>query len=42
VPVVFITGYTDDESVLEAKKLGDVILKPFDTSEFLSRITKYL
>lgn len=42
VPVVFITGYADDESVLEAKKLGDVILKPFDTSEFLSRITKYL
>ena len=42
VPVVFITGYADDESVSEAKKLGDVILKPFDTNEFLSRITKYL
>jgi len=41
-PVVFITGYANDESVQQAKQLGEVIFKPFDTSEFLNRITKYL
>ena len=42
VPVVFITGYASDDSVQQAKQLGEVIFKPFDTSEFLNRITKYL
>ena len=42
VPVVFITGYASDDSVQQAKQLGEVIFKPFDTSEFLSSITKYL
>lgn len=42
IPVVFITGYSDDESVQQARQLGEVIFKPFDTSEFLNRITKYL
>lgn len=42
VPVVFITGYADDESVQRAKHIGEVLFKPFDTSEFLNRITKYL
>ena len=42
VPVVFITGYSDDEAAEQAKQLGEVLLKPFDTSEFLNRITKYL
>ncbi|PIV11703.1 MAG: hypothetical protein COZ98_01670 [Candidatus Omnitrophica bacterium CG_4_8_14_3_um_filter_43_15] len=41
-PVVFITGYADDKSVSEAKELGEVMFKPFDNSEFLNRITKYL
>ena len=42
VPVVFITGYADDESVMQAKELGEVIFKPFDNAEFLNRITKHL
>jgi CheY-like chemotaxis protein len=42
VPVVFITGYSDDEAVEEAKKLGEVVFKPFDTNDFLNKITKYL
>ena len=42
VPVVFITGHADDESVRRAKQLGEVLFKPFDTSEFLNRIEKYL
>jgi CheY-like chemotaxis protein len=42
VPVVFITGHSEDETVEQAKKLGEVIFKPFDASEFLNIITKYL
>jgi two-component system response regulator (stage 0 sporulation protein F) len=42
VPVVFITGYSEGDAVQEAKHLGEVIFKPFDTTEFLNRITKYL
>ena len=41
-PVVFITGYSEGEAIEEARQLGEVILKPFDTGEFLNRITKYL
>jgi len=42
IPVVFITGYADDDNVAQAKQLGEVIFKPFDNTEFLHRITKYL
>ena len=42
IPVVFITGYSDNEAVERAKQLGEVIFKPFDNTEFLNRITKYL
>jgi two-component system response regulator AtoC len=42
VPVVFITGYADDDNVSQAKQLGEVIFKPFDNNEFLHRIAKYL
>ena len=42
IPIVFITGYADDDNVTKAKQLGEVIFKPFDNTEFLHRITKYL
>ncbi|MCX5715493.1 MAG: response regulator [Candidatus Omnitrophica bacterium] len=41
-PIIFITGYTDDKAVAEAKRLGEVIFKPFETKEFLERIKKYI
>lgn len=41
-PVIFITGYADTEVADEARKLGEVISKPFDTTEFLERIKKYI
>jgi len=42
VPVIFITGYADSPAVSEAKKIGEVIFKPFDTKEFLSKVAKYI
>ena len=42
VPVIFITGYADSPATAEARKLGEVLLKPFDTKEFLNRVAKYL
>lgn len=41
IPVVFITGYTDSKSNLQAKELGEVIFKPFNNQEFLECITRY-
>jgi CheY-like chemotaxis protein len=38
VPVIFITGYTESELYQEAKQLGRVFAKPFDTEDFLSGI----
>lgn len=38
IPVLFITGYADIEPIERAKELGDVILKPFDLEEFLSKV----
>ena len=42
VPVIFITGFADSPAVLEAKKIGEVIFKPFDTKEFLAKVAKYI
>ncbi|MDD4953281.1 MAG: response regulator [Candidatus Omnitrophica bacterium] len=42
IPVIFITGYADNQANLEAEKLGEVILKPLDSKEFLERINHYL
>lgn len=41
-PVIFITGYADSPATIKAKELGEVILKPFDTKEFLNRVAKYI
>lgn len=38
IPVVFITGYSDVVAIDKAKKYGEVVLKPFDLEEFLSRV----
>jgi len=38
IPVVFITGYSDVVAIEKAKQYGEVVLKPFDLDEFLSRI----
>ena len=36
IPVIFITGYADIEANERAKKIGEVVLKPFDLEEFLA------
>lgn len=41
IPVIFITGYTDSKSNLQAEVLGKVIFKPFDSQEFLECVTHY-
>jgi len=40
IPVIFITGYSDEASYKEAKKLNaaDFIYKPFDKEHFLQSI----
>ena len=43
-PVIFITAFTDIESITKGYKLGcsDYLKKPFDLAELLLRITKLL
>jgi 3-oxoacyl-[acyl-carrier-protein] synthase II len=38
IPVIFITGYADLASLVEAPQLGEVVMKPFDLDEFLNRV----
>lgn len=42
IPILFITGYADLADSLRAEKLGEVVLKPFDTNRFLMTIREYL
>ena len=42
VPVIFITGYPESEVTIDARKLGEVLPKPFDTKEFLEKVAKYI
>ena len=42
VPVIFITGHADSELTAEAKKMGEVLFKPFEAKEFLDKVAKYL
>lgn len=42
VPVVFITGYADAEINNEARKIGEIIFKPFDMNSFIDKISKYI
>lgn len=38
VPVIFITGFSDPQVNAEAQKLGRLIYKPFDNTNFLDII----
>ncbi len=44
IPVIFLTGNTDSDSEIKAFSLGavDFILKPFDKTNVLARVTKHL
>lgn len=42
IPIVFITGYAEMGQELDAEKLGEVILKPFDLQRLLMTIREYL
>jgi CheY-like chemotaxis protein len=44
IPIIFITGYSDETSYNEAKKLNaaDFIYKPFDKDKFLQSIKNTL
>jgi 3-oxoacyl-[acyl-carrier-protein] synthase II len=38
IPIIFITGYSDIEAIEKANALGEVVLKPFDLEDLLSRV----
>jgi CheY-like chemotaxis protein len=42
VPIIFITGYANLGEELNAEKLGEIILKPFDVEHLLATIREYL
>lgn len=42
VPIIFITGFAELPLELNAKKYGEVILKPFDLDRLLVTIREYL
>ncbi len=42
LPIIFITGYADSSLELNAEKLGEVILKPFDLTRLVMTIREYL
>lgn len=42
IPVVFITGYADSDIHNQARNLGKVLTKPFDTTEFLKTVEEYI
>jgi len=44
IPVIFLTGYMDDDIEARGRELGalDIITKPFSASALLERITAYL
>jgi len=44
IPVIFLTGYIDDDVEARSRELGalDIITKPFSASALLERIETYL
>lgn len=42
IPIIFITGYAEMSDELDAEKLGEVILKPFDLTRLLMTVREYL
>lgn len=42
IPIIFITGFADESQALDAEKLGEVILKPFDVERLIVTVREYL
>lgn len=42
IPIVFFTGYADDKAYEKAKRLGDVLLKPYDIQELLTLVRRHV
>jgi len=42
IPVIFITGYADEDINKEAREIGEILLKPFDNEKLLALINKYI
>ena len=42
IPIIFITGYAELGQELDAEKLGEMILKPFDLNHLVMAIREYL
>lgn len=42
MPIIFITGYAETSVELDAEKLGEVIIKPFDVTQLAMTIREYL
>jgi len=42
VPVIFITGYADEDLNKQAENLGKLFLKPFDSEELLEAVKQYI
>ena len=42
IPIIFFTGYADDKAYEEAKRLGDVLLKPYDIQELFTLVKRHL
>ena len=42
LPIIFITGYSDDSIHLKAEALGEVIQKPFDLDRLMITMREYL
>ena len=42
IPIIFITGYAELGQELDAEKLGEMILKPFDLNRLVMAIREYL
>jgi CheY-like chemotaxis protein len=42
IPIIFITGFAELGLELDAQKLGEIILKPFDLKHLVVTIREYL
>lgn len=42
IPIIFMTGYAELGQELDAEKLGEMILKPFDLNRLVMAIREYL
>lgn len=42
LPIIFITGYSDDNIYLKAESFGEIIQKPFDLDHLMITMREYL